>query len=119
MPRLHCEPARLPCWLAHLHRWPAHLHRWPARLHRWPARLPSVVRGLALLACLAAAAGTSACAGRDPAPGQPARRNSAEAPPPFATAPEFSLPDGHGRNHDLAALMGPKGLVIVLYRGHW
>lgn len=88
------------------------------RRHRWPALLPPGVRGLALLACLAVA-GPTACAGRDPAPGQPARRNAAEAPPPFATAPEFSLPDGHGRNHDLASLMGPKGLVIVLYRGHW
>lgn len=71
--------------------------------------------GLALLGALG---GAPACAGRD-VPGQPARRNAAEQPPPFATAPEFSLPSGDGVNHDLAGLMGPKGLVIVLYRGHW
>jgi hypothetical protein len=73
-------------------------------------------RGLALVACLAGLGTTPACAGRT---GQPARRNPAEAPPPFANAPEFSLLDGHGQTHQLGSLMGPKGLVIVLYRGHW
>jgi hypothetical protein len=75
-----------------------------------------VLRRLAVIACLA---GGLACAGREPAPGEPARRNKAERPPPFATAPEFSLLDGQARNHTLGSLMGPKGLVLVLYRGHW
>lgn len=74
--------------------------------------------GLGSLALLAVLGGSPGCAGRD-VPGQPARRNKAERPPPFPTAPEFSLLDGHGQNHDLTSLMGPKGLVIVLYRGHW
>lgn len=81
--------------------------------------MPRIRTGLCGLALLAVCLGGSpGCAGRD-VPGQPARRNAAERPPPFPTAPEFSLPDGHGQNHDLTALMGPKGLVIVLYRGHW
>jgi hypothetical protein len=79
------------------------------------SRLRTAACGLALATMLG---GSAACAGRD-VPGQPARRNAAERPPPFPTAPEFSLLDGHGVNHDLASLMGPRGLVIVLFRGHW
>lgn len=87
-------------------------------------RLPTGARGPALVTTLAgliAVAGLGlslSCAGRE-VPGQPARRNPAERPPPFPTAPEFSLLDGRGVSHDLASLMGPKGLVIVLFRGHW
>ncbi len=58
---------------------------------------------------------TVACAS---APGQP-RRNGMEAPPPFPVAPDFNLPDADGNPRSLASLMGPKGLVLVLYRGHW
>jgi len=58
---------------------------------------------------------TLACAS---APGQP-RRNGMEAPPPFPVAPDFNLPDADGTARSLASLMGPKGLVLVLYRGHW
>lgn len=58
---------------------------------------------------------TLACAS---APGQP-RRNGMEAPPPFPVAPDFNLPDADGKVRSLASLMGPKGLVLVLYRGHW
>jgi hypothetical protein len=78
----------------------------------------SHVAALRLALALCSGLASSACA-RSPAPGQPARRNPAEAPPPFARAPEFSLLDGHGRNHTIDQLMGPKGLVLVLYRGHW
>ena len=30
--------------------------------------------------------------------------------------PDFTLPDQHGREHTLASLMGPKGLVLVFNR---
>lgn len=56
-----------------------------------------------------------ACAGTS---GQP-RRNGMEAPPPFPVAPDFNLPDATGTPRSLASLMGPRGLVLVLYRGHW
>lgn len=73
-------------------------------------------RAIVTLALLAAASGlTAACAST---PGQP-RRNGMEAPPPFPVAPDFNLPDGDGKSRSLASLMGPKGLVLVLYRGHW
>ncbi|MBL8976285.1 MAG: hypothetical protein JNK56_37110 [Myxococcales bacterium] len=73
-------------------------------------------------AALAFAAGsvagglTLACAS---APGGQPRRNGMEAPPPFPVAPDFTLPDADGTARSLASLMGPKGLVLVLYRGHW
>jgi len=76
-------------------------------------------RAIVTLALLSAASGlslfTAACAST---PGQP-RRNGMEAPPPFPVAPDFNLPDGDGKSRSLASLMGPKGLVLVLYRGHW
>ena len=64
---------------------------------------------------MGAAGFAAACAST---PGQP-RRNGMEAPPPFPVAPDFNLPDGQGQSRSLASLMGPKGLVLVLYRGHW
>jgi hypothetical protein len=70
--------------------------------------------GLTLLA-----AGPAACASRSSAGTQPARRNPAEGPPPFASAPDFKVRDATGAPRDLASLMGPRGLVLVLYRGHW
>lgn len=30
--------------------------------------------------------------------------------------PDFTLPDQNGRQHSLASLMGPKGVVLVFYR---
>jgi len=42
-----------------------------------------------------------------------------EAAPPFPVAPDFNLPDALGGAQTLSSLMGPKGLVLVLYRGHW
>jgi len=80
--------------------------------------LATPVLGLALLAFMPLSAGPLACAsGTGPPP--PAHRNNAERPPPFALAPDFSVPDATGTPRDLASLMGPKGLVLVLYRGHW
>lgn len=61
-------------------------------------------------------AGPIACASSSPAA---AHRNNAERPPPFAYAPDVTVPDATGTPRDLASLMGPKGLVLVLYRGHW
>ncbi|HEY0137748.1 MAG TPA: hypothetical protein VGB85_26865 [Nannocystis sp.] len=63
-----------------------------------------------------AAASVVGCAS---APGSPPRRNGMEAPPPFPVAPDFSLPDALGAPRTLSSLMGPRGLVLVLYRGHW
>lgn len=74
--------------------------------------------GLALLAFMPLSAGPIACASGTGTP-PPAHRNNAERPPPFALAPDFSVPDATGTPRDLASLMGPKGLVLVLYRGHW
>ncbi|HEY8380415.1 MAG TPA: hypothetical protein VIK91_28220 [Nannocystis sp.] len=71
-------------------------------------------RVCALLGCLAL--GPVACSGTRGGPVPPSR---AEAPPPFAVAPEFSLPDSAGELHDLAELTGPRGLILVIYRGHW
>ncbi len=72
---------------------------------------------LSLVSSLALAGGPVGCATRS---GEgPAPRSPAEGPPPFATAPEFSLPDSTGQPRRLAELMGPKGLVLVVYRGHW
>lgn len=62
-------------------------------------------------------AGSAGCAGRNLA--GPAPRSPAERPPPFAVAPAFKLPDSAGRERGLADLSGPKGLVLVIYRGHW
>lgn len=67
---------------------------------------------------LALVAGSSGCSGRGAAAG-PAPRSPAEQPPPFASAPDFQLPDAAGKPHRLADLMGSKGLVLVIYRGHW
>ncbi len=78
--------------------------------------LARVGRAVMVTAVLVAAAGPLACAS---APGAPARRNRMEAPPPFPTAPDFRLPDATGASRTLSSLMGPKGLVLVLYRGHW
>ncbi len=50
---------------------------------------------------------------------KPARRNDAERPSPFTTAPDVTVPDASGTPRDIASLMGPRGLVLVLYRGHW
>lgn len=69
----------------------------------------------ALALALSSAAGS--CAGRSaeaPAPPSPAER-----PPPFATAPDLALPDSAGRTRTLAELTGPRGLILVIYRGHW
>ena len=75
-------------------------------------------RGRAIVGALVLALGTAAvaCAG---APGSPPRRNGMEAPPPFPVAPDFNVPDALGRSQTVSSLMGPKGLVLVLYRGHW
>ncbi len=64
--------------------------------------------------------GPLACAATSPgSPPAPAHRNNAERPPPFAVAPDFTVADATGTPRNLASLMGPKGLVLVLYRGHW
>ena len=57
-----------------------------------------------------------ACAGRGDGAAPPSR---AEAPPPFAVAPDFKLPDSDGTPRSLADLTGPAGLILVTYRGHW
>lgn len=62
------------------------------------------------------AAGIAACAAHRDGPVPPSR---AEAPPPFATAPEFSLPDSTGAVRQRTDLTGPNGLILVTYRGHW
>lgn len=62
------------------------------------------------------AVGVAACAVHRGGPVPPSR---AEAPPPFATAPEFTLPDSAGAPRRLADLAGPGGLILVTYRGHW
>lgn len=67
---------------------------------------------------LALAAAPLACTRGGTAAG-PAPRSPAEQTPPFASAPDFQLPDGAGKPHRLADLMGSKGLVLVIYRGHW
>jgi hypothetical protein len=74
-----------------------------------------------VVATIAATLGLSAATGLIAgcaSTGQP-RRNGMEAPPPFPVAPDFNLPDATGAPRSLASLMGPKGLVLVLYRGHW
>jgi hypothetical protein len=85
---------------------------------RMVMRLATPTLGLALLAVTPLSAGPIACASGTGTP-PPAHRNNAERPPPFALAPDFSVPDATGTPRDLASLMGPKGLVLVLYRGHW
>ena len=47
------------------------------------------------------------------------RRNRMEAAPLFPVAPDFRVPDATGAAQTLGSLMGPRGLVLVLYRGHW
>lgn len=61
--------------------------------------------------------GPLGCASRNHAGTAP--RSPAERPPPFAIAPDFRLPDSAGELRGLAELTGPKGLVLVIYRGHW
>lgn len=79
-----------------------------------------VVLGLGLTLLGLTLLGPLACASATPgSPPAPARRNAAERPPPFATAPDVTIADATGTPRDLASLMGPKGLVLVLYRGHW
>lgn len=85
---------------------------------RMTRHLPTPLLGLALLAFMPQFAGPLACASGTGTP-PPAHRNNAERPPPFATAPDFTVSDATGTPRDLASLMGPKGLVLVLYRGHW
>lgn len=76
--------------------------------------MPRRARVFALAAHLVAA--ITACAGHREGPVPPSR---AEAPPPFATAPDFTLPDSAGAPRRLADLTGPAGLILVTYRGHW
>ncbi|WAS96328.1 hypothetical protein [Nannocystis punicea] len=76
--------------------------------------MPRRARVFALAAHLTA--GIAACAGQRSGPVPPSR---AEAPPPFAVAPEFRVPDSAGTPRGLADLAGPNGLVLVTYRGHW
>lgn len=71
-------------------------------------------RVFALSGCLVAA--ITACAGNGDGSVAPSR---AEAPPPFAVAPDFKLPDSAGELRSLADLTGPGGLILVTYRGHW
>lgn len=72
---------------------------------------------LCLVLATLLAAGPPGCAGRNLEGTAP--RSPAEGPPPFAIAPDFKLPDSAGAERSLAALTGPKGLVLVIYRGHW
>ena len=90
----------------------------PGRLGAAPLAARLALRW-ALGAAVVAAAGPLACASSPGTAAAPARRNAAERPPPFASAPDFSVPDASGAARDLASLMGPRGLVLVLYRGHW
>jgi len=76
--------------------------------------MPRHARVFALAAHLVV--GIAACAGRGAGPVPPSR---AEAPPPFAVAPDFSLLDSAGNPRSLADLAGPNGLILVTYRGHW
>lgn len=91
-----------------------------AQAHQLAPRRGLVLWGRALIVglalCLGAAVTVGACA---TGPGGAPRRNGMEAPPPFPVAPDFKLPDATGAERSLASLMGPKGLVLVLYRGHW
>ena len=34
-------------------------------------------------------------------------------------APDFTLPDQHGRSHTLSAERGRQPVVLVFYRGYW
>lgn len=87
-----------------------------ARAGRRAIVVTTIATAIATIAAGIAAGGLiAACAST---PGQP-RRNGMEAPPPFPVAPDFNLPDATGAPRSLASLMGPKGLVLVLYRGHW
>ncbi len=70
-------------------------------------------RDVLILASLLVAGG---CAGRGDGPVPP---SAAEAPPPFAAAPDFTLPDHTGTPRTLSELHGPRGLILVTYRGHW
>lgn len=75
-------------------------------------------RGIRLLA-LGLALGLGGAAACASTPAGPARRNAAERPPPFPVAPDFKVTDAAGAPRDLASVMGARGLVLVLYRGHW
>lgn len=96
----------------------------PHRRDRPRVRAPA--RGLAVRLMLGLAgrlalglvvAGAAACASSSSS--GPARRNAAERPPPFPVAPDFGVTDAAGAARDLASVMGSRGLVLVLYRGHW
>lgn len=84
-----------------------------------PATLHTVRRlgQILLTSAILLAAGPPGCAGRNPEGTAP--RSPAEGPAPFAAAPDFTLPDSAGAPRGLAGLTGPKGLVLVVYRGHW
>ena len=94
-------------------------------VHRRPRTLTGALGPAAVLAAvlpvLLAAVGPVACAVKGGAANGPgaARRNRMEAPPPFPSAPDFTVADSTGAERSLDALMGRKGLVLVLYRGHW
>jgi cytochrome oxidase Cu insertion factor (SCO1/SenC/PrrC family) len=91
----------------------------PAALTRAPGRT-SMLASSSLAAVLAiTAAGPVGCAGKAATPPGAAHRNRMEAPPPFPSAPDFTVADHTGAERSLDALMGRKGLVLVLYRGHW
>lgn len=74
-----------------------------------------LVLALVLVGPLAALA--PACATRSS--GGAAAKSPAERPPPFAAAPDFQLQDSEGRVRTLSELVGTKGLILVIYRGHW
>lgn len=96
-------------------------HRQDRPRVRAPARGLAVrlMLGLALRLTLGlVVAGAAACASSSSSSG-PARRNAAERPPPFPVAPDFGVTDAAGAARDLASVMGSRGLVLVLYRGHW
>lgn len=56
------------------------------------------------------------------APGKTAQANDSTfditkiGPQAGDTVPGFTLPDQEGREHTLKSLMGPNGLVLVIYR---
>ncbi|MBA3549627.1 MAG: hypothetical protein H0T76_24380 [Nannocystis sp.] len=91
--------------------------------HRSPARalgLALAMTGMTGMTSMTSMTGMTGCASSSaPIAAKPARRNDAERPSPFTTAPDATVPDASGTPRDIASLMGPRGLVLVLYRGHW